>query len=119
MSLAEDLIRLEQLHARGALNDEEYARAKSKLINSPSAVPNEPALSALNAFRRSATDRWFGGLCGGLAVTTGMQSWLWRLMFVLLFMVAGSGLIVYLVMWFFVPLDTSRLLAQAPSGQYN
>jgi phage shock protein PspC (stress-responsive transcriptional regulator) len=102
MSIADDLIRLEQLRDRSSLSAEEFQRAKNKLLNSPH--PTEPVLQAVNAFRRSATDRWFGGVCGGLAAATGMQAWLWRILFVLA-LCTGFGLLAYLALWIFAPLE--------------
>jgi phage shock protein C len=107
MSIADDLVRLEQLRDRGSLSSDEFQRAKSKLLSAP--CPAEPALQAVNGLRRSATDRWLGGVCGGLAVSTGMESWLWRILFALL-MCTGFGLLAYLALWIFVPLESSMPL---------
>ena len=104
MSIADDLTRLEQLRERGSLSADEFQRAKSKLLHAPQ--PTDPVLQSLNGFRRSATDRWVGGVCGGLAVSTGMETWLWRLLFALA-LCTGFGLLVYLALWIFVPLERS------------
>jgi phage shock protein C len=102
MSLSDDLSKLSELRAGGALTEEEFARAKARLLdaNGPS---SEPAVTAVNSFRRSRGDRWFGGVCGGLARSTGMEAWVWRLLFTVLFICAGAGLLVYLLLWIFVP----------------
>jgi phage shock protein PspC (stress-responsive transcriptional regulator) len=94
------------MHERGSLSAEEYQRAKSKLL-AASAQVREPSIRAVNAFRRSESDRWFGGLCGGLAQSTGVESWVWRLIFTFLMLVGAVGLVIYLVLWFFVPLEDS------------
>lgn len=104
MSIADDLTRLEQLRDRGSLSADEFQRAKNKLLLAP--TPAEPALLAINGLRRSATDRWLGGVCGGLATATGMESWVWRIVFVLL-LCTGFGLLAYLALWIFVPLESS------------
>lgn len=109
MSIADDLTRLEQLRDRGSLSAEEFQRAKSRLLSTPH--PTEPALQAINGFRRSATNRWFGGVCGGLAVSTGMEAWIWRLLFVFA-LCTGFGFLIYLALWIFVPLDSSPTLQQ-------
>jgi phage shock protein PspC (stress-responsive transcriptional regulator) len=44
-------------------------------------------------------------VCGGLGRATGVASWVWRLLFALLFIFAGAGLLVYLLLWLFVPSD--------------
>jgi phage shock protein PspC (stress-responsive transcriptional regulator) len=104
MSLSEELVRLSELHLRGRLSDEEFARAKARVLASAPEV-SAPALMALNALRRSRDDRWLGGVCGGIAHVTGVQSWLWRLLFAMLALCAGTGLLAYLLMWILVPSD--------------
>lgn len=101
MTLADELIKLEQLHQRTSLSDAEFARAKTRLLES--SVPIGMEAARLNGFRRSTSDRWLGGLCGGLAVSTGVDSWIWRLIFTLMFFMGGTGLLVYLLLWIFVP----------------
>jgi phage shock protein PspC (stress-responsive transcriptional regulator) len=108
MALSDDLNKLAELRAAGALTEEEFQRAKERLLNTPHATSNEPLASAVNAFRRSTNDRWFGGVCGGIARVTGMESWAWRLIFTVLFICAGAGLLVYLLLWLFVPNDLQR-----------
>ena len=103
MELSEELERLEQMRLRGTLSEEEFARAKARLIdNQPDNQPH-PLLSAVNAMRRSNNERWVAGVCGGIASATGTDAWLWRLIFALLFFFGGAGLIVYLLLWLFVP----------------
>lgn len=110
MTIADELLRLEQLRDRGSISPEEFARAKARVL--ASGQPQEPLFRALNQFRRSSTDRWVGGVCGGLGVSTGMDSWLWRLVFALLLLAGGTGVVVYLVLWIFVPLDTAQPVSQ-------
>jgi phage shock protein C len=55
--------------------------------------------------RRSRDERWLGGVCGGLARSTDMPPWTWRLMFTLLALCAGGGVLVYLLLWIFMPQD--------------
>ena len=111
MSLGDELRKLSELHSAGSLTEEEFKRAKERLLNSepaassgPTASP-DPVVSAVNAFRRSRTDRWLGGVCGGMARSTGMAAWVWRLIFATLFIFAGAGLLVYVLLWIFVPSD--------------
>ena len=104
MSLSEELGRLGALHERGVLSDEEFARAKARVLGGASEA-TAPALRAINALRRSRDDRWLGGVCGGIARTSGVDSWIWRLMFALLALCAGTGVLIYLLMWILVPAD--------------
>ena len=104
MSLADDLSRLEEMRGRGTLSDEEFQRAKAKLLDATApAGADSPAVQAINRLRRSRSDRWIGGVCGGLAAATGVEAWIWRLVAVALALFGGSGLILYLLLWLFVP----------------
>ena len=103
MALADDLGKLTELRANGGLTEEEFVRAKERLLNNACTQTGEPVASAVNTLRRSRSDRWFGGVCGGIARTTGIDAWVWRLLFTALFICAGAGLLLYLLLWIFVP----------------
>jgi len=114
MSISNELDKLDELHRRGALSGDEFARAKARVLgDSDRPATNAPALGAINSFRRSRNDRWFGGVCGGLAQITGLAAWAWRLVFTLLLLCAGSGAVIYLLLWVFVPEQDPQL---NPSG---
>jgi phage shock protein PspC (stress-responsive transcriptional regulator) len=102
MSLADELQRVEELHQRGALSDDEFARAKARLLSLP--VTAQPA-AAISQFRRARSDRWIAGVCGGLARLTDTESWIWRLAVTLLVLVGGTGVLLYLLLWVFVPVE--------------
>ena len=103
MTLADELGKLAELHANGGLSEEEFKRAKERLLNTEQRHPNDPLASAVNTFRRSRNDRWLGGVCGGIGRSTGVEAWIWRLLFAALFICAGVGFLVYLLLWIFVP----------------
>ncbi len=108
MTLAQELENLEQMHNRGALSDAEFAQAKARLLEpTAAAAAAAPRVgpSALNGLRRSHSDQWLGGVCGGLSAFTGVDSWLWRLLFALMVICAGTGLLLYVLMWILVPLE--------------
>ena len=110
MSLAEELHRLDELRTRGVLSDQEFERAKQRLLDGSAASAGAasgtaPALAAVNSFRRSATDKWLGGVCGGLAAVTGVESWVWRLIVTVLALFGGTGLVLYILLWIFVPTE--------------
>jgi len=105
MSDAEELHRLAELHQRGLLSDAEFSQAKAKLLGAAPAAAPFASANGLNELRRSRDDRWLGGVCGGLARITGLESWVWRLLFALLVLCVGTGLFVYLLLWIFVPQD--------------
>jgi phage shock protein C len=103
MVLADELSKLTELRANGGLTEEEFKRAKERVLNTEQTRTNDPLTSVVNTFRRSRTDRWFGGVCGGIARSTGMEAWVWRLLFAALFICAGVGLLLYVLLWIFVP----------------
>ena len=104
MGLVDELARIEEMRARGTLSEDEFQRAKVRLIDAQPA-PTSPAAAAVNRLRRSRSDKWLGGVCAGIGQVSGIDAWIWRLMFVLLFMFGGTGLVAYLLLWIFVPLD--------------
>ena len=55
--------------------------------------------------RRSSADRWVAGVCGGLAKATGVESWLWRLILTVLLLFGGTGAVLYILLWLFVPAE--------------
>ena len=103
MSLSDELGKLAALRASGTLSEEEFTRAKERLLNAERPNSNDALNASVNSFRRSRTDRWLGGVCGGIGRATGVESWVWRLLFAVLFLCLGAGLLVYLLLWMFVP----------------
>ncbi len=104
MSIADELERLAALQERGVISADEFQRLKTRLIEGgvvPVIGGDKAAL--VNQLRRSREDRWLGGVCGGVARLTGMESWVWRLVFTLLFLFWGAGLLLYILLWIFVP----------------
>jgi phage shock protein PspC (stress-responsive transcriptional regulator) len=99
MSTADEIAKLHDLLTKGAITQDEYERAKVRLLDSPSAAPT----LRLNRLRLSNTDKWIAGVCGGIAETTGVESYVWRLIFVLGLFLGGFTLLLYLLLWIFVP----------------
>lgn len=54
---------------------------------------------------RSKSDRMLGGVCAGLAHFLGMDPTVIRLIFLVLFLLGGHGLLVYLILWIITPLE--------------
>ncbi|PPJ23288.1 PspC family transcriptional regulator [Nocardia nova] len=52
---------------------------------------------------RSSSDKWIGGVCGGLAEYFGWNANVIRLLFVLSCLLPGPQFIVYLVLWIVIP----------------
>ena len=114
--LSDEIKRLHELHQTGALSDAEFEQAKARILSGASTVSlsKEPPTTErisfdqhrddlLSGLRRSRLDRWLGGVCGGLARTYGLESWVWRLIFVLFVLTFGFGILIYLLLWVFVP----------------
>ena len=55
----------------------------------------------------STTDKMIGGVCGGLGEHTGIPAWSWRILFVLTALLHGLGLLMYALLWIFVPVEAS------------
>ncbi|GAA0745066.1 PspC domain-containing protein [Ideonella azotifigens] len=121
MTESEQLNQLGELHRSGVLSDEEFARAKARVLagNAQHTPSGSPIVDAVNGLRRSRDDRWVGGVCGGLAMSTGLAAWAWRLLFVLLFVCGGTGLLVYLLMWWLVPLAPSMYMSSGSGGNFT
>jgi phage shock protein C len=65
--------------------------------------PAPPPAVARPPLRRSSTDKMVGGVCGGLAEHTGIDSLVWRVGFVALTLAGGAGILVYLLLWVLMP----------------
>ncbi len=109
-SVADEIDRLSAQRDAGRLSDAEFAAAKARVFAQPggSDVWHEAAHDAnarLRTLRRSQSDRWVGGVCGGIAQMAGIESWIVRLVFVASLLLAGGGFLPYLLLWIFVPLE--------------
>jgi phage shock protein C len=56
---------------------------------------------------RSQTQRMLAGVCGGLAEYFNIDATVIRVLFLILAVFGGSGLVLYLVLWIVVP-DASK-----------
>lgn len=52
---------------------------------------------------RSQSDSMIGGVCGGLGKYFGIDATLVRLVFVLLTLAGGSGVLIYFILWIVIP----------------
>lgn len=106
MTLAEELERLAELHARGALTAEEFQQAKQAVLSRTGPPPTVKIQRSLQNLRRCTRDPMVGGVCAGLAESTSLPAWFWRSLFVLLALTFGVGIVLYLVLWALIPPDT-------------
>jgi len=54
---------------------------------------------------RSRFDQMIGGVCSGLGRYLTIDPTVIRLIFVLLFLAAGNGLLFYLILWIIMPIE--------------
>ncbi|MFI4906105.1 MAG: PspC domain-containing protein [Steroidobacteraceae bacterium] len=105
MGVAEELERLQALRDRGAISDEEFTRAKAQVLDEPAGSRSGAHRSFLHQLARSRSDRVIGGVCGGLGHSTDLPSWAWRVIFCLTLLYFGVGLLIYILLWIFLPQD--------------
>ena len=110
VSIAEEIEKLQSLRDRGVISETEFVQAKARVLdNAPPASPASPAdgtRSFLQQLARSRSDRFIGGVCGGLGHHTDLPSWAWRVIFSLTLLYFGAGLLIYLLLWLFLPLES-------------
>ena len=102
MSIAEELEKLQLLRDRGTISEQEFARAKQQALDEATARTGSHS-ALLHQLARSRTDRVIAGICGGLGKQTDLPSWAWRVIFCLTLLYFGSGVIIYLLLWVFLP----------------
>ena len=56
---------------------------------------------------RSETDIMIGGVCGGLAEYFGIDATIVRLLFILILLSGGSGVLIYIVLWIVLPTQST------------
>ncbi len=65
---------------------------------------------------RSLTDRTLGGVCGGLGTYLGVNPWWVRGLFIILgLFTAGTGVLIYLALWFMLPPETLLDIPRDPA----
>ena len=123
MDLPDQLQKLQTLREQGVLTDEEFTLAKKRVLEGAGSHTFEPsdasasgASSVLNQFRLSTTDKWIGGVCGGLASLSNVPAWTWRILFLLTVLLHGIGVLVYILLWIFVPSQTHAAEASRMSA---
>ena len=63
------------------------------------------AMDATRKLYRSKTNRKLAGVCGGLAQYFNLDATLIRVLFVLLAVLGGSGLVLYVALWIIIPME--------------
>jgi len=56
--------------------------------------------------QRSRTEKMIAGVCGGIAEYLGVDPTLIRVLWVLITLMAGVGVLLYLILWVIMPLQS-------------
>ena len=67
---------------------------------------------------RDPDNRVLGGVCGGLGAYFNVDPVLFRLIFIIIFLVFGTGLIIYLVLWLITPEAQTMSQKMEMKGQH-
>jgi phage shock protein C len=65
---------------------------------------------------RSRTDRFLGGVCGGLGKYLGIDPTIVRLIFLLLLFTQGFGVLIYFILWILLPVEGGTETASGNVG---
>ncbi len=56
--------------------------------------------------QRSRTEKMIGGVCGGLAQYFEIDPTVVRLLWVIIILFGGSGVLLYIILWLIMPLES-------------
>jgi phage shock protein C len=99
MTTADEITKLHELLNKGAISQDEFEQAKQRLLGGGMSG----ASAAVNRLRLSDDDRWIAGVCGGIGALTNVDSWVWRLVFLLGLLLGGFTALLYVLLWLLVP----------------
>lgn len=100
MSTADEIAKLHDLLNKGAISQAEFDQMKARLLGTGGVGG---AGAAVNRLRLSDDDRWIAGVCGGIGTLTGVDPWVWRLVFLLGLLLGGFTALLYILLWLLVP----------------
>ncbi len=72
-----------------------------------------PATGAHKRLMRSSTDKKIAGVCAGLADYFDMDATIIRVLWLLLFLCAGTGVLAYVIFWIVLPLAPGGVVPTA------
>ncbi len=99
------------VHAAGCSDDDgmsEQSTTTGQTIPPPPGPPHS-TYPPLHTLRRSRTDRKLFGVAGGLGRYAGIDPLIFRILFVVLAIFGGSGILLYALAWLLVPEDGEDL----------
>lgn len=68
---------------------------------------------------RSESDKMIAGICGGIATYIGIDSVIIRALFFFLILASGIGILIYMILWFIMPLESNSSSSGANVIQDN
>src|SRR4051795_929786 len=90
--------------ADGAPRDEACAMTEE----SPLPPRNDAPMDATRRLERSTSDKYVGGVSGGLGRYFGLDPVLFRVAFAVSVVFGGVGLVAYVALWLFLPADEGQ-----------
>jgi len=66
---------------------------------------------------RSQRDNVIGGVCGGLSDYLNTDPLVFRILFVVAFLVGGSGLLIYIILWIVIPEEEIPIISTKNSSE--
>ena len=82
---------------------------------SGSAAGLSPSTGAHKRLMRSSTDKKIAGVCAGLADYFDVDPTIIRVVWLLLFLCAGTGLLAYIVLWIVLPIAPGGIVPTSTS----
>jgi phage shock protein C len=67
---------------------------------------------------RSGSDKFLGGVCGGIARYLGVDSTIIRIIFLILIFGAGFGFLLYLILWVLLPAEGVAPASGQATGEF-
>lgn len=80
-----------------------FCGAKQMPASAAAPAPAPGSALPVKKLTRSVTDRRIAGVCGGLAEYFDLDATLIRVVWLLLVLCGGTGLLAYIIMWIVVP----------------
>jgi len=68
---------------------------------------------------RSKTDHKIAGVCGGLGEYFQMDSVFFRILFLVIVLLGGMGILVYLIMWVIVPMNNAETVQISTNKRFS
>lgn len=87
----------------GAESTQQSSQSSSQSSSSSSTTGTTYTTSGNKRFYRNVDEKVFGGVCSGIAAYFDFDPIWLRLAFALSFFFAGTGLILYLILWLIIP----------------